>query len=47
MLDLDSYGGEDPLGTIPLFKKNFADVLAPKLSHLFKLMVRSGRFLEC
>ena len=28
LLDLDSYGGSDPLGMFPLFLKRTADVLA-------------------
>ena len=32
MLDLDPYGGSDPLGMFPLFLKRTADVLAPRLS---------------
>ena len=31
-LDLDPYGGTDPLGMFPLFLKRTADVLAPRLS---------------
>ena len=31
LLDLDSYGGSDPLGMFPLFIKRTADVLAPLL----------------
>ena len=30
-LDLDLYGGTDPLGMIPLFLKRTADVMAPFL----------------
>ena len=29
LLDLDPYGGTDPLGTFPLFLKRTADVIAP------------------
>ena len=29
LLDLDPYGGSDPLGMFPLFLKRTADVLAP------------------
>ena len=29
LLDLDPYGGTDPLGMLPLFLKRTADVLAP------------------
>ena len=32
LLDLDLYGGTDPLGMFPLFLKRTADVLAPRLS---------------
>ena len=32
LLDLDSYGGTDPLGMFPLFLKNSAVVVAPRLS---------------
>ena len=32
LLDLDPYGGTDPLGTFPLFLKRTAGVLAPRLS---------------
>ena len=35
LLDLDPYGGTDPLGTFPLFLKRTADVLAPRLSVVF------------
>ena len=31
LLDLDPYGGSDPLGMFPLFLKRTADVLAPAL----------------
>ena len=29
MLDLDPYGGADPLGVFPIFLKRTADVMAP------------------
>ena len=32
LLDLDPYGGSDPLGMFPFFLKRTADVLAPRLS---------------
>ena len=32
LLDLDSYGGSDPLGMFPLFLKRTADVLSPRLT---------------
>ena len=31
LLDLDSYGGTDPLGMFPLFLKRTADVMPPPL----------------
>ena len=31
LLDLDPYGGSDPLGMFPLFPKRTADVMAPVL----------------
>ena len=31
LLDLDPYGGTDPLGIFPLFLKRTADVMAPVL----------------
>ena len=34
LLELDPYGGSDPLGMFPLFLKRTADVLAPRLSVL-------------
>ena len=35
LLDLDPYGGTDPLGMLPLFLKRMADVLALRLSVVF------------
>ena len=35
LLDLDPYGGNDPLGMFPLFLKRTADVLAPILAQCF------------
>ena len=32
LLDMNPYGGSDPLGMFPLFLKRTADVLAPRLS---------------
>ena len=40
LLDLDSYGGTDPLGIFPLFLKRAADVLAPRLTVVFQLLLR-------
>ena len=47
LLDLDSYGGTDPLGMFPLFLKRTADVMAPCLSVLFWWSVRLGSFPVC
>ena len=45
LLDLDPYGGTDPLGMFPLFLKRTADVMAPHLSVVFRRLVRLGSFL--
>ena len=37
LLDLDPYGGTDPLRPFPLFLKRNADVMAPRLSVVFRL----------
>ena len=47
LLDLDPFGGTDPLGMFPLFLKRTADVMAPRLSEVFRLLVRLGSFLAC
>ena len=47
MLDLDPYGGTDPLGMIPLFLKRTTNVLAPRLSVVFQQLVRLGSFGAC
>ena len=47
LLDLDHYGGTDPLGMFPLFVKRTADVMAPCLSVVFRWLVRLGSFLAC
>ena len=36
LLDLDPYGGTDPLGMFPFFLKRTADVMAPRLSVVFR-----------
>ena len=36
LLDLDSYGGTDPLGMFPLFLKKTAVVLASRLAVIFR-----------
>ena len=35
-LDFDTYGGVHPLGVFPLFLKMVADLIAPKLSLIFR-----------
>ena len=47
LLDLDPYGGTDPLGMFPLFLKRSADVMAPRLSVVFRQLVRLGSFPAC
>ena len=46
-LDLDTYGGTDPLGMFPIFLKRTADVMAPCLSLVFRQLVCLGSFLAC
>ena len=47
LLNLDPYVGSDPLGMFPLFLKRTADVLAPRLSVVFRQLVRLGSFPAC
>ena len=47
LLDLDSYGGVDPLGVSHLFFKMVADIVATKLSDNFRRLIRSGSFPVC
>ena len=47
LLELDPYGGTDPFGMCPLFLKKTADVMAPRLSVVFRRFVRLGSFLPC
>ena len=47
LLDLDPYGGTDPLGMFHLFLKRTADVMAPLLSVVFRWLVHLGSFLAC
>ena len=44
LLDLDTYGGIDPLGVFPLFLKKVANIIAPKLSIIFRKLIRLGSF---
>ena len=47
LLDLDLYGGTDPLGMFPVFLKRTAAVMAPRLSVVFRRLVRLGSFPAC
>ena len=47
LLNLDPYVGTDPLGMFHLFLKRTADVMAPRLSVLFRRLVRIGSFRAC
>ena len=44
MLDLDPFGGIDPLGMCPLFLKKTAEVMSPRLSLVFQRLVRQCSF---
>ena len=47
MLDLDSYGGTDPLGMFPLFFKKTPVFLAPCLAVVFRQLLCFGSFPVC
>ena len=47
LLDLNPYGGTDPLGLFPIFLKRTADVIATRLSVVFRRFVRLGSFPAC
>ena len=47
LLDLDSYGGTDPLGMSPLFLMMTAVVLAPRLAVVFRPLLGLGSFPVC
>ena len=47
LLDLDRYGGVDSLSMFPLFLKKVADIIALKLSIIFRRLIRLGTFPEC
>ena len=47
LLDLDSYGGTDPLGIFPLFLKKTALVLAPHLVVVFQRLLHLCSFPVC
>ena len=44
LLDLDPNGGVDPSGCFPMFFRKTASFLAPKLSCLFRRLLRGGEF---
>ena len=44
LLDLDPYFGTDPLGMFPLFLKTTDDVMALRLSVVFRRLIRLDRF---
>ena len=45
-LDLAMCRGVDPLGQHPIFLKQVADIIAPKLSTIFRQLIRLGSFPE-
>ena len=47
LLDLDPYGGTDPLGMFPLFLERTADVMAPRISVVFRRLIRLVSFTAC
>ena len=47
LLDLETYGGTDPLGMFPLFLARTAEVMAPRLSVVFRRLVRLGSSRAC
>ena len=47
MLDLDPYGGTVALDMFTLFLKRIGDIMAPRLSVVFRQLVRLGSFLPC
>ena len=47
LLDFDPYVGSDSLGMFPLFLKRTADVLSPRVSVVFRRLVRRCSFPAC
>ena len=47
LLDLDPSGGTDPLGVFTVFLKRTADAIVPRLSVVFRWLVRLGSFPAC
>ena len=46
LLDLDMYEGGDPFRVFPLFLNKVADIIAPKLSIIFRRLIRLQPFPE-
>ena len=47
LLDLDMYVGVDPLVVLPIFLKKVANIIAPKLSIIFRGLIHLRSFPEC
>ena len=47
LYDLDHYGGTDPFGKFSLFLKRTDDAMAPRLSIVFRRLIRLGNFPAC
>ncbi len=47
LLALDSHGGMNPFGMFPMFLKETAAVLAPKLTAVFRRLILTGSFPMC
>ena len=47
LLDLDLYGGTDPLVMFPLFLNRTTDIMAPCLGVVFQRLFRLGSFPAC
>ena len=47
LLDVDPYGGTVPLGKFLHFLNRTADIMDPRLSVIFRRLVRPGSFLAC
>ena len=47
LLELYTYEGLVPLGVFPLYLKMAVDIIAPKLTIIFRGLIRLGSFLGC
>ena len=47
LLNLDPYSGSGPDGIFPLFFRETADILAPKIAVIFRELIRAGCFSLC